>query len=125
MEIKAIRNAKAHMAAVKRIDQLLRKNRLAAAEDNELEVLSVLVDAYENEAFPIADTDPISLLEGHMLNSGREQADLAKLIGKTMASLVLHRRRHMSLDVIRTISRNWGIPLELLARDYALERKRA
>jgi hypothetical protein len=52
---------------------------LTKAQDDRLEVLMVLVNDYKDHAFPVSERDPIELLHGHMLNSGRTQKDLADL----------------------------------------------
>jgi HTH-type transcriptional regulator/antitoxin HigA len=125
MDIKAIRTNKDYRQALASIDALLAKKRLSATEDNALEALGILVAAYEERVFPMPKLDPIEFLQAHMENSGRTQSDLAALIGSPLASLILNRRRAMSLDVIRRISAAWHVPIELLISEYALEKRSA
>ncbi|HKU96766.1 MAG TPA: XRE family transcriptional regulator [Vineibacter sp.] len=113
-KIAPIRTTRDHKAALAEVDRLLKAERLAKGDDARLEILTVLVDAYEADAFPVDAVDPVDLLKGHMANSGRTQADLAQLLGKTSASLVLNRHRPLSIEHIRTISHVWGIPANLL-----------
>lgn len=124
-EIRPIRTARDHKAALTEIDALLAVRRPTKAQRDRLEVLTVLVNDYEDRAFPAEDLDPIELLEVHMQNSGRGQKDLADLVGRALASLILSRQRAMSLEVIRKISDAWGIPADLLIKPYALAAKRA
>lgn len=124
-DIRPIRNARDHKAALAEIDALLAAKKLNKARGERLEVLTVLVNDYEERAFPVAEADPIDLLEDHMRNSGRTQKDLAHMVGRGLASLILSRQRAMSLAVIRKISDAWGIPADLLIRPYALAAKRA
>jgi HTH-type transcriptional regulator/antitoxin HigA len=124
-DIRPIRNARDHKAALAEIDKLLALDKLTKAQDNRLEVLTVLVNDYEDHAFPVSERDPIELLQGHMLNSGRSQKDLADLVGAGLASMILGRRRAMSLEVIRRISEAWGIHTDLLTKPYDLAKKRA
>jgi HTH-type transcriptional regulator/antitoxin HigA len=124
-DIRPIRSARAHKAALAAIDKLLARDKRTKAEEDRLEVLSILVDAYEEKAFPMGGRDPIELLRGHMANSGRTQKDLADLIGAGLASMILSRRRAMSLEVIRRISEAWGIHTDLLTKPYDLAKKRA
>jgi antitoxin component HigA of HigAB toxin-antitoxin module len=124
-EIRPIRSARDHKAALAEIDALLGVARLSKPERARLEVLTVLVNDYEEHTFPVDEADPIDLLEQHMLNSGRTQKDLAEMVGRALASLILNRQRAMSLDVIRKISRAWGIPADLLIAPYNLAAKRA
>ena len=113
-KIAPIRTTRDHKAALAEVDRLLKADRLTKDDDARLEILTVLIDAYEADAFPVDPVDPIDLLKGHMANSGRTQADLAQLLGKTSASLVLNRNRPLSIEHIRTISHAWGIPADLL-----------
>ncbi|MGH6927781.1 MAG: helix-turn-helix domain-containing protein [Dongiaceae bacterium] len=124
-DIRPIRNARDHKAALAEIDKLLALDKLTRAQDDRLEVLTVLVNDYEDHAFPVSERDPIELLQSHMLNSGRTQKDLADLIGAGLASMILSRRRAMSLEVIRRISEAWGIHTDLLTKPYDLAKKRA
>jgi HTH-type transcriptional regulator/antitoxin HigA len=123
--LRPIHTARAHKAALAEIDALLTATKLTRAQEERLELLGILVNDYEDHAFPLDERDPVDLLEGHMQNSGRTQKDLAALVGGALASLILSRRRAMSLDVIRKISDAWGIPADLLIKPYALTAKRA
>ncbi len=125
MGIISIRNARDHKAALAEIDDLLAAKKLTAEQDRRLDALTILVDAYEENAFPMGGLDPVDLIKAHMENSGRTQKDLAALIGPALASLVLGRQRAMSLEVIRAISQAWGISADLLIKPYDLEEKRA
>lgn len=124
-EISPIRTARDHRAVLAEIDTLLAVRKPTKVQRDRLEVLTVLVNDYEDHAVRIDDLDPVELLEAHMLNSGRSQKDLADLVGRALASLILNRQRAMSLEVIRKISDAWGIPADLLIKPYALAAKRA
>lgn len=123
--IRPIHSTRDHKAALTEIDVLLAAGKLTKTQNERLEVLTVLVSDYEDRTFPAGDMDPIDLLEAHMQNSGRTQKDLADMIGRGLASLVLNRQRAMSLAVIRKISSAWGIPADLLIRPYDLAARRA
>jgi HTH-type transcriptional regulator/antitoxin HigA len=124
-DIRPIHTTRDHKAALAEIEALLAVAKRSKDEEERLEVLTILVNDYEDGAFPVDDMDPIELLEAHMENSGRSQKDLADLLGRSLASLILNRQRAMSLDAIRTISAAWGIQAELLIRSYELAKKRA
>lgn len=126
MDIRPIRTAREHKAALAEIDTLLALDELSKDQDDRLEVLTLLVNDYEDRTIPIGETmDTIEFLKAHMDNSGRTQKDLADLIGPALASLILSRQRALSLDVIRKLSTAWGIPADLLIKPYALMAKRA
>jgi HTH-type transcriptional regulator/antitoxin HigA len=84
-------------------------------EHDELEVLSVLVSAYEEERWPILPPDPIEAIKFHMEQNGYKQKDLAGVIGSvSRASEVLNRRRPLTVEMIRAIHAAWSVPLECL-----------
>ncbi len=125
-DIKPLRTKREFEQMARAISDLADKSRLSNAEQLRLEVLTLIVDRYEREQIPDEEEPPVGFLLGHMQNSGRSQADLAALLGsKSLASEILNRRRHMSLEVIRKISEQWGVPIALLTPDYKLERRSA
>jgi antitoxin component HigA of HigAB toxin-antitoxin module len=77
-------------------------------------------------AWPRANAHPVDFLEVWMVNSGRTQNDLAKLIrSRSVASLVLNRKRTMSLDVIRALVFKWRLPAEPLLVPYRAGKAKA
>jgi HTH-type transcriptional regulator/antitoxin HigA len=124
--IRPINSERAYKAALAEIDALLARDKLSKAQDERLHLLTLVVSDYEDRAYPIdGDMEPIEFLLAHMDNSGRTQKDLAALIGRPLASLILSRRRAMSLEVIRKISVAWNISADLLIKPYELVSKRA
>ena len=83
----------------------------------------ILVDAYEKRRWPLADTfDPIGLLKQAMTDEvGHTREELVRLMGSaTEVSLVLAKRRRLTLEHVQAISNAWGIPVPLLAAPYQL-----
>ena len=114
MPIKPIRNDAEHAAAIARIETLWGA-AAGTPEGDELDVLATLVDAYESARWPEGDVDPIDALRIIMEDSGRSQADFARLLGsRSRASEILNRRRALTVEMIWRISREWGIPADLL-----------
>ena len=74
-------------------------------EADALDVLAVLVDDYENTRWPIEVLDPIETIKAHMVATGRNQADLAQIVGsRSRASEVIGRKRALTLGMIRNFS---------------------
>jgi len=92
-------------------------------EGDRFDVLATLIEAYENEHYPIPDaTDPVDVLHFAIEDMGRSQTELAQILGsRSRASEILARRRPLTLDMIRRISEAWLIPIDLLAKPYAYE----
>lgn len=121
MIIKPIKNDDDHRAAVDEIRALWNAEAGSADEDR-LDVLATLVDAYERKRWPVDKLDPVEAIEAAMEAEGRTRADLASLIGQSRATEVLARKRALSLPMIRKIERAWHVPASVLVREYELSR---
>ncbi|MEQ9582629.1 MAG: helix-turn-helix domain-containing protein, partial [Arenibacter sp.] len=86
---------------------------------DELEILSILIDRYENENFPIGMPDPIEAIKFRMEQMGMKQKDLAEVVGfKSRVSEILSKKRKLTLDMIRKLNTTLHIPTEVLVQDY-------
>ena len=84
-------------------------------EGEEIELLSLLVEKYEQEHYPIEAPNPIEAIKFRMEQMNLKQADVAPLFGgKTRVSEVLHGKRPLTLKMITLLNRYLGIPLESL-----------
>ena len=120
MTIRPIRNETDYDEALAEIDRLMGVDPGTPASDR-LEVLVTLVERYESEHWTIDAPDPISAISHVMEARGLRQRDLAELIGsQSHASEVLHRRRPLSLAMIRRLATEWDLPADVLVRDYEL-----
>lgn len=118
--LKAIKTARQHKAALKRIDALM-DAAPRSPEANELEVLAILVERYEREAFPIDPPSPVDAIRFRMEQMGYSQSDLARLLNsRSRASeLLTGSTRRLSLNTIRRLHNEWRIPADALLRDAA------
>jgi len=88
-------------------------------EGDKLEVLFTLVEAYENEHYPILPPDPISAIEYFMESRGISRRELEPYIGGSgRVSEVLSRKRKLTLGMIRRIQKGVGISAEVLIQNY-------
>jgi HTH-type transcriptional regulator / antitoxin HigA len=118
MTIKPIKTKKDYQQALERLEQIFdaKKN---SKEGDELEVLSILIEKYEDEHFPIGFPDPIEAIKFRMEQLGYNQTDLAKVVGlKSRASEILNKKRKLTLEMIRLIHNNLKIPTEVLIQAY-------
>lgn len=94
---------------------------LGTEEADRFDVLSTLIEAYEDEHYPIEAPEPIELIKAHMEMFGRTQADLAVLFdSRSRASEVLNRRRALTVDMIHRLHKAWSIPADCLVEPYHL-----
>ena len=118
MTVRPIKNKKDYAQALERLEAIFdaKKN---TTDGDELEVLSILIDKYENEHFPVGLPDPIEAIKFRMEQLGYNQADLAKVVGlKSRASEILNRKRKLSLDMIRQLHNKLKIPTDVLVQAY-------
>jgi HTH-type transcriptional regulator/antitoxin HigA len=84
--------------------------------------LAALIEAYERKHWPIDPPDPVEAIRYCMEQQGYTQADLAALLGsRSRASEILKRKRPLTLEMVRKLHREWGIPAESLLQAYDLE----
>ena len=118
MNIKPIKTKKDYDQALARLEVIFDAKK-GTPKGDELEVLGMLIDNYENEKFPIGFPDPIEAIKFRMEQLGYNQTDLANVIGlKSRASEILNRKRKLSLEMIRQIHDSLNIPTEVLIQAY-------
>lgn len=114
--IKLIKNKHDHVKALARIKTLMDENLVPdSKEADELEVLSLLIEHYEQENFPIEKPDPIEAIKFRMEQLGLLKKDLIPFIGSaSKVTEVLNGTRQLSLNMIRKLSHGLGISVEIL-----------
>ena len=117
MEIKIIKTEAEYEAALARIETLM-DAAPESPEEEELELLALLVEKYEDEQFPFDLPDPVEAIRFRMEQEGLEPKDMVKYLGsQSKVSEVLNRRRPLSLAMIRSLHEGLGIPAEVLLQE--------
>ena len=81
--------------------------------------MSLLIEKYENEHYPIEFPDPIEAIKFRMEQLGYNQSDLASVIGlKSRVSEILNKKRKLSLEMIRSLHNRLNIPTNVLVQQY-------
>ncbi|WP_296621196.1 transcriptional regulator [Marivirga sp.] len=118
MNIKAIKNESDYNQALKRLEEIFHAPADTKKGD-EAEVLSILIEKYEDEHYPIEAPDPIEAIKFRMEQMGMKNKDLAEIIGyKSRASEILSRKRKLTLKMIRNLHDKLKIPYESLLTKY-------
>lgn len=118
--IKPIRNEQDYEATLLRIEQLMEAT-LNTPEFDELDVLTTLVEAYEEKHYSIALPNAIDAIKFRMEQVGLKQKDLIPYIGnKSKVSEILSGERALSKQMIRSLHEGLKIPLEVLIQPYPL-----
>jgi HTH-type transcriptional regulator/antitoxin HigA len=118
MNIKPIRTKKDYEQALERLEVIFDAKK-GTDKGDELEILGMLIENYENEKFPINFPDPVEAIKFRMEQLGYNQNDLANVVGlKSRASEILNRKRKLSLEMIRQLHDRLNIPTEVLIQAY-------
>ena len=122
MELKPIRNEADYRAALTDLEALWNAPD-GSPEADRLEILALLVEAYENAHYPIPAPDPITFLEYVMESRGLSHQDLERYIGSQGQVFdIMNRVRPLSLAMIRRLSTGLNLPAGVLIQDYPLRR---
>ena len=125
MEIKPIRTERDHERALREVERLMDAKEGSADEDR-LDVLATLIDAYESEHFPIDPPDPIEAIRFRLEQQGLDPSALIGVIGsRSRVYEVMHHKRPLSLQMIRRLHQRFGIPAEVLIRPVRAKRRSA
>lgn len=90
-------------------------------DGDEAEILSLLIENYENEYYPIAAPDPIEAIKIRMEELNLRQKDLVGIIGgKSRVSEILNRKKRLTVEMIRELERLLKIPASVLVSKYEL-----
>lgn len=116
MHLSPIRTEADYEKVLERIDVLMElEPEIGSREGDELEILALLVEKYEEQHWQIAAPDPIEAIKYRMEEMGLKQKDLVPIIGsKSKVSEVLNRKIGLSLSMISNLSAQLHIPLEVL-----------
>ena len=119
--LRPIRNEEDYETALEEIEALWAATP-GTPEADHLDVLVMLVEAYEAEHYPIPDPDPIALLLHVMDARGLTRRDLEPYLGsRARVSEILNRKRPLSLEMIRKLQSGLGLPADVLVQPYPLQ----
>lgn len=116
MTLKPIRNEQEYDMALQEVDKLMELNpALGSKESDELEVLVLLIEKYEENHWAISEPDPIEAIKIRMQQMNLKQKDLVPYIGnRSKVSELLNRKISLSLSMITNLANGLHLPLETL-----------
>ncbi len=115
-ELKPIRTKADYKNALAEIERLW-GSKSGTPKGDRLDVLATLIDAYEEEHYPMDPPDPVEAIKFRMEQQGLSRKDLEPLIGtRTRVADVLNRKRSLSISMIRRLHDRLGISAEVLIR---------
>jgi HTH-type transcriptional regulator/antitoxin HigA len=118
--MKLLKTEEDYRTALKRMETLFDAEE-GTLESDEADVLALIIDAYENEHYPIEAPDPIAAIKIRMEELNLKQADLIDAIGgKSRVSEILNKKRKLSVGMIRNLSSRLHLSVNSLIGDYQL-----
>ncbi|CAB1082941.1 Helix-turn-helix motif [Olavius algarvensis Delta 1 endosymbiont] len=125
MEINPIKEEKDYQAALKEIESIF-EAAPGTPEGDRLDVLTTLVEAYEDRNFQLPLPDPIEAIIYYMESRGLTRRELEPYIGsRSRVSEILNRKRALTIDMIRKLHSGLGIPADILIKPYSLVKSAA
>lgn len=120
MNIKPLKTEQDYEKALERLE-LIFDAPANSKEGDEAEILSMLIDNFENEHYPIEAPDPIEAIKIRMEEMNLKQKDLVGIIGgKSRVSEILNKKKRLTVEMIRELEELLNIPASLLVRNYQL-----
>lgn len=120
--MKLIKTKEDYQAALKRMETLF-DAPIGTPESDEADVLALLIDAYEQQYYPIEAPDPIEAIKIRMEEMQLKQVDLIEAIGgKSRVSEILNKKRKLSVEMIRNLASRLHLSANSLIGDYQLIR---
>ena len=120
MNIKPIRTEKDYEKALKRFEDIFDSSP-KSKEGEEAEILSLLIENYENQYYPIEAPDPIEAIKIRMEEMNIKQKDLIGVIGgKSRVSEVLNKKKRLTVDMIRKLEEMLDLSASVLVTNYEL-----
>ncbi|MBD2774640.1 helix-turn-helix domain-containing protein [Iningainema tapete] len=125
LELRPIKTEADYRAALDEIERLF-DAQANTPECDRLEILTTLVEAYEKRNYPIEAPDPIEAIMYYLESRGLSRRDLEPAIGsRAQVAEVLNRKRALTLEMIRRLHSQLGIPASVLIQPYELEKASA
>ncbi len=120
MNIKPIRTEKDYEKALKRLEKIFDSSS-QSKEGDEAEILSLLIENYENQYFPVEAPDPIEAIKIRMEEMNIKQKDLVGVIGgKSRVSEILNKKKRLTVDMIRKLEEILHLSASILITNYEL-----
>lgn len=122
MKLKPIKTEGDYQEALKRMEAIFDAEP-NSKEGDEADILSMLIENYENQHYPIEAPDPIEAIKIRMEEMNLKQKDLVGVIGgKSRVSEILNKKKRLTVDMIRKLEKSLNISATVLVSNYQLSK---
>jgi HTH-type transcriptional regulator/antitoxin HigA len=118
MDIKAIKTEEDYNQALQRLEAIFHA-AIDSKEGDEAEILSILIEKYEDENYAIDAPDPIEAILFRMEQMEMSKKELADVLGyKSRVSEIFSKKRKLNIQMIRNLHEKMNIPYDSLITEY-------
>ena len=121
LKYKIIKSRRQYNTYCKALEELLFKSK--KADEDEIELLSLLIEKYDDEHYQLPESDPIDLLKSLMSDHKLKAKDLTEILGLTKGTVskILNYQKGLSKETIRKLSNHFKMSQEAFNRPYKLK----
>jgi HTH-type transcriptional regulator / antitoxin HigA len=118
MKLKIVKTKKDYQMALERFEEIF-QSKPGSPESDEADVLSLLINDYEEKNFVIEAPNPLAAIKYRMEQQGLTNSDLAVILGfKSRVTDIFNKHRKLNLTMVRKLHDHLNIPLETLVKEY-------
>ena len=120
LKYKIIKNIEQYNQYCFAVENILANNNTSDAD--EIELLTYLIEKWDNEHNKFEELNPIELLHELMFQHNLKAKDLVEILGisKGLISDILHYKKGLSKEIIRKLSAHFSLSQEAFNRPYKL-----
>ncbi len=120
MNIKPVKTEIDYEEALQTVASLMNA-KSGTPEGDKLDVLTTLIEAYEEKHHPVLPPEPVEAIIHQMESQGLSRNDLIPIFGsRARVSEILNKKRTLSINMIRKLQRSLNISAEILIKPYNL-----
>jgi HTH-type transcriptional regulator/antitoxin HigA len=122
MKITIIKSATQYKVYCNVLEKLLEKGGNSKDVQDEIELLTMLIERWDAEHSTLNDVDPIELLHSLMRDRKMKAKDLVEVLGvsKGLVSDILNYKKGLSKEIIRSLSAYFKVSQEAFNRPYKI-----
>jgi HTH-type transcriptional regulator / antitoxin HigA len=123
LKYKVIRSKEQYNKYCKKLEELLDSGRKGKSVADEIDLLTLLIETWDEDHSTLHEVDPIRLLHSFMTDHKMKAKDLADLLGmsKGYISDILNYKKGLSKEVIRKLAERFSVSQEAFNRPYKLK----
>lgn len=123
LKYKVIKSREQYNEYCQRVEQLAFQDTITPEVEEEMELLTVLIEKYDQENNSFEEVDPIQLLSSLMDDHNLKAKDLVSILGvsKGLVSDILNYKKGLSKEVIRKLAEHFSMNQEAFNRPYKLK----